>query len=36
MSDLIISLLPIIILWNIKIALRTKFLVFGLMSLGLM
>lgn len=36
MADLIISLLPIIILWDLKIARRVKVLVSSLISLGLM
>ena len=36
MSDLIISLLPIIILWDVNVARRVKIMVFALMSLGLM
>ncbi|KAH6665812.1 hypothetical protein B0J14DRAFT_550623 [Halenospora varia] len=35
LTDLICSLLPIVVLWNVRIPLRDKFLVCGLMSLGL-
>ena len=35
-SDLIISLLTIIVLWDVKVTRRVKILVVALMSLGLM
>ncbi|KAF2822968.1 hypothetical protein CC86DRAFT_469567 [Ophiobolus disseminans] len=34
-TDLICALLPVVVLWNVKITLRTKIGVCGLMSLGL-
>ena len=36
LTDLICSFLPVVVLWGIKIRLKIKVLVCGLMSLGLM
>ena len=35
-SDIVCTLLPVFILWNVQISLRLKFAVWGLMSLGLL
>jgi hypothetical protein len=35
MTDLVLSLVPLFVVWRVKIPLRTKICVCGLMSLGL-
>jgi hypothetical protein len=35
MTDLMCSLLPLLVIWNVQMPLRRKMMIWGLMSLGL-
>ena len=36
LTDLLCSLLPLVVVWKVRIPMRTKVMVCGLMSLGLL